>query len=289
MCEVVAAGSAVRALHYCYYAAVSDGFISQVETRNSYFICKSRNVSIVELGKRTGADLIFSLELGGGYLHVMKFNCQKKHSYVEARIAKVDSDLNATSATTSFERVGADGQKVRSFGSGGRQQDPLFRMVFNVYSNMVEGEYQTQPGVQKWSPGVEEDTIPASSNESVNQPASLSRAGGMLKIMKVLHGANTDLLAMLRGCADTFDEVAEEQNVDKEKIADLHVENAKLESEVLDVNKALDEANHKVSIMENVICEFCGPAVMEEICKRLKEGNSSSGEFSTHKRKVGGD
>jgi hypothetical protein len=256
---------------------------SQVETKKSYFICKSiRNVSMVVLGKRTRADLIFSVELGGGCLHVMKFLKQKTPSYVEARIAEVENDLKATSATPLFEPIGADGRIVRSFGIVGKQQDPLFRMVFNVYSNMVNGEYQTQPGVQKWSPGVEEDTIPASSNESVNQPASVSRVGGMLKIMKVLHEANTDLLAMLRGCADTFDEVAEEQHVDKDKIAEL-------ESEVLDVNKALDEANHKVSIMENVICEFCGPAVMEEICKRLKEGNSSSGELSTHKRKVGGD
>jgi hypothetical protein len=256
---------------------------SQVETKKSYFICKSiRNVSMVVLGKRTRADLIFSVELGGGCLHVMKFLKQKTPSYVEARIAEVENDLKATSATPLFQPIGADGRIVRSFGIVGKQQDPLFRMVFNVYSNKVEGEYQTQPGVQKWSPGVKEDTIPASSNESVNQPASVSRVGGMLKIMKVLHEANTDLLAMLRGCADTFDEVAEEQHVDKDKIAEL-------ESEVLDVNKALDEANHKVSIMENVICEFCGPAVMEEICKRLKEGNSSSGELSTHKRKVGGD
>ena len=265
-------------------------FISQEETRRSYFICKSiRKISMMMLGKRTGADLLFSGGVvGGGYVHVMKFFRQKTHSYVEARIAEVDEILesNDGSGSTWFESIGGNERKVRSFGVGGRQQDPLFRTVFDVYNSKVDGEYQTQPGVQKWSPGVVEevtdDKIPASSNESVILPESMIRLGKQLKELVGLQSVNTALLAELHGCADRFDELAISQRAEQEERDELRAENAELESEVL-------EANHKISIMEDVMGEFCGPAAMEETRKRLSRDETESSGLKRKSRDGGGD
>ena len=161
-----------------------------------------------------------------------------------------------------------------------------------MYSSKVDGEYHTQPGVQKWSPGVVEevtdDKIPASSNESVILPESMIRLGKQLKELVGLQSVNTALLAELHGCADRFDELAISQRAEQEERDELRAENAELESEVLDVKKALDEANHKISIMEDVMVDVCGPAAMEETRKRLSRDETESSGLK-RKSRDGGD
>ena len=148
---------------------------------------------------------------------------------------------------------------------------------------------------------VVDDKIPASSNESVILPESRIRLGKQLKELVGLQSVNTALLAELHGCADRFDELAISQRAEQEERDELRAENAELESEVLDVKKALDEANHevldvkkaldeanhKLSIMEDVMGEFCGPAAMEETRKRLSRDETESSGLKRKSRDDG--
>ena len=136
---------------------------------------------------------------------------------------------------------------------------------------------------------VVDDKIPASSNESVILPESMIRLGKLLKELVGLQSVNTALLAELHGCADRFDELAISQRAEQEERDELRAENAELESEVLDVKKALDEANHELSIMEDVMGEFCGPAAMEETRKRLSRDETESSGLKRKSRDGGGD
>jgi hypothetical protein len=54
------------------------------------------------------------------------------------------------------------------------------------------------------------------------------------------------------------------------KIAELEKAAVKQTQRLENANKAVDEANHKVSIMEDVVCELGGPDARKEISKRMK-------------------
>lgn len=74
----------------------------------------------------TESDLIFYKQVGAaGFIFVLKFErFQKKHSYMEAKIAELDLNLKSLSKChiTNFVSIGENDNtsKVRSFGRGGR-------------------------------------------------------------------------------------------------------------------------------------------------------------------------
>ena len=107
----------------------------------------------------TGADQIFCKQLDAdGFIYVLKFNRkrQKRHEYIETRIACLDVTLMSMSNSLEsyFASIGTEdgsSSKVRSFGRNGRLKDPFFLEIFNSNAPRVDKDFQTKAGVLMWS------------------------------------------------------------------------------------------------------------------------------------------
>ena len=102
------------------------------------------------------AEQIFFKEKESGAVYLLKYRrTQKRHSYMETKVAEFDKCLMslANNQMTWFVSIGEDERscKVRSFGRGEWRRDPLFLEIFDVESPKIDGEYQTREGVKMWS------------------------------------------------------------------------------------------------------------------------------------------
>jgi hypothetical protein len=110
----------------------------------------------------TESDFIFYKQVGAAeFIFVLKFErFQKKHSYMEAKIAELDLNLKSLSKSKStyFVSIGEDdnSSKVRSFDRGGRLKDPFFLDIFDVNAPRVNKEFQIRAGVLTWSKNQQE-------------------------------------------------------------------------------------------------------------------------------------